>query len=70
MPTAAAADVPDKVYWAAEYEAHVTRLRALGCRCPLRCEVYRRLGVFGSSVRAIPLNDAVAATCAVDHQRS
>ena len=62
--------VPDVVYWAAEYEADVHWLRRLGCRCPLRCEVYSRRGVFGSNVRALPLNDVVAATCPVDHVRS
>lgn len=66
VPAEAPVDVPDMIYRAAEYEAHVARLRGLGCRCPLRCEVYG-VGV-RAGVRATPLNGVVAAMCTVDHQ--
>ena len=52
------------VYWAEVYQVDVTRLRALGCRCPLHCEVK------DDRVFAAPQNDLVAAACLVDHQGS
>lgn len=53
--------VAEIVYRTLVYEADVARLRALGCRCLLRC-------VYSSGVRAIPLNELVAETCTVDHR--
>ena len=57
-------DAPDMVHWAAVYDADVVRLRALGCRCLLRCEVD------GRRLRAVPLHEADAATCPIDHEGS
>ncbi len=55
---------PDLVSRVAQYTARVKQLRALGCCCPLRCEMD------GRRFRPVPLNESVAATCTVDHSRS
>ena len=56
---------PDLTSRVAQYVARVKQLRALGCGCPLRCEMEGR-----RRFRLVPLNESVAATCPVDHARS
>ena len=65
MPAEAPAVEPSRMIYRSEvYQADVTRLRALGCRCPLHCEVQ------GERVFAAPQNELVADTCPVDHRGS
>ena len=64
MLAEAPVDGPDMVYRVEVYDADVVRLRALGCRCPLRYVVR------GDRACAVPLNESVAATCTLDHEGS
>lgn len=64
MLAEAPVDGPDMVSRVEVYDADVARLRALGCRCPLRYVVW------GDRACAAPQNALVAATCTVDHEGS